>query len=1088
MQGGVITNDEDIIVNNILAKMEEEYDPIIGRLQEDTYKEINKLKDQEKIEKNKKNKKKIEEELNKLYEFKKELQERVKEVEINAKDILEELYNLNPRSQYYQALKKQRFVDQKNKLIHQYSPYGKEGLFKKFDTFNEMSSDTWMIIMNYTYRNFMYRAQQFIYGKNSNIRDANVQIIYLAVKVHDELSNEPDYRKIPINELREMDENENAEHDENENRDLKTFIRYTETQPLPKTVKEIEEMDFNFPTENSGYYVLIIGFKFIFATKKDANFNKTTLKNLKAFSPTNNLKYHKETFVSTTNNKLCLAETYYYITKKIELKNIRNKLKHSDELKKLINNEDDIIKESLKNGELIKSLKLLTKKDNTEINVIFYNSNNPVLNFKNGIMTKIEFNNELNDKLIMLYCKKDQHIAPAKFNKNLIKKFENKKIKKFILRPKKIKSDPKELGGILGYDIETYLYVDGNAIPYCATIYGELNKKEIKIIFYGLDCIKQLVDYIISISTKMNNKKSRQKDKIKQIYIYGYNNNKFDNLFIWDHLFKDEPNLKTIIAGQSIKHIKYNNILIFDMCAFYSGGLSKVALNFGINARKGTFPHNFPKENNLNYIGEIPKLEYWESKEDMDKYIKENGTQFNMEEYTKKYCLLDSEIVYKIAKKHLEFCSGLINNKKYNIRNCFTSAKLSLSLFQQLFLDCNLYQSPDKIYEKELKSYIGGRTEIFKKYFKSSEDNKYINVYDANSQHPNSMTQEMPYQYIKIMKYNNKKIKKEDIIKHNLYNAKSIYNGTNKYYIPNLPTKLPNKEIIALKNTEYDYYWGCELIEAINNDCEIYTNEEIFYSSKPIFKIYIQYLYKKRLEAKKKGNIAEADFYKMCMVSLYGKFGQKTFDNSKIINCPEEMFDLLEGNLSNLKYHEELNNGLFLIKYKNNKPKNNGIGSLVRFSSYISALSRCSLSEIMRDVGHENIYYCDTDCIHTDKKPSDEFIDNCKLGKFKLEKSNIIEAIYIAKKNYMLKTKKDIEKKISGIKNKQVDEKDYGDLKDGVKDFITKSKKLFFKSLNGVIIKNIAHHIEVKYNKRIWNNNDSFAFTNLNEYQDMNKK
>ena len=39
------------------------------------------------------------------------------------------------------------------------------------------------------------------------------------------------------------------------------------------------------------------------------------------------------------------------------------------------------------------------------------------------------------------------------------------------------------------------------------------------------------------------------------------------------------------------------------------------------------------------------------------------------------------------------------------------------------------------------------------------------------------------------------------------------------------------------------------------------------------------------------------------------------------------------------------------------------IGTLVRFSSYITAIGRIRLSEAVRKVGEENIYYMDTDSI-----------------------------------------------------------------------------------------------------------------------------
>ena len=50
-------------------------------------------------------------------------------------------------------------------------------------------------------------------------------------------------------------------------------------------------------------------------------------------------------------------------------------------------------------------------------------------------------------------------------------------------------------------------------------------------------------------------------------------------------------------------------------------------------------------------------------------------------------------------------------------------------MFQQIFLEKSLYQSPDNIISKEKLAYKGGRTEVFKKEFKSnSNKNKNISV------------------------------------------------------------------------------------------------------------------------------------------------------------------------------------------------------------------------------------------------------------------------------------------------------------------------------------------------------------------------
>lgn len=55
---------------------------------------------------------------------------------------------------------------------------------------------------------------------------------------------------------------------------------------------------------------------------------------------------------------------------------------------------------------------------------------------------------------------------------------------------------------------------------------------------------------------------------------------------------------------------------------------------------------------------------------------------------------------------------------------------------------------------------------------------------------------------------------------------------------------------------------------------------------------------------------------------------------------------------------------MLLIKYKSFDEEQNNIGNLIRFSSYITSCGRTTLSQGMRKVGFENVYYCDTDSIY----------------------------------------------------------------------------------------------------------------------------
>ena len=223
-------------------------------------------------------------------------------------------------------------------------------------------------------------------------------------------------------------------------------------------------------------------------------------------------------------------------------------------------------------------------------------------------------------------------------------------------------------------------------------------------------------------------------------------------------------------------------------------------------------------------------------------------------------------------------------------------------------------------------------------------------------------------------------------------------------------------------------------------------------------------------------------FYKLLLNSLYGKFGQKTFTSTEIVNNSQEMYNNL-GQFDRLINFEVVNNKI-IMEYET-KGDDKNVGKLIRFSSYISALSRCNLSEVMRDIGHENIYYCDTDSIFTSKKPSDKYIDNNILGKWKEEtKTPINRALFLAPKTYYYNCDDNInDMKAKGIKAKELSYNDYNNVLKGEIMKISQENNMFFRSYEGVKINITNRDIRPIYNKRIWNGNNSTSFKNVEEWR-----
>ena len=93
--------------------------------------------------------------------------------------------------------------------------------------------------------------------------------------------------------------------------------------------------------------------------------------------------------------------------------------------------------------------------------------------------------------------------------------------------------------------------------------------------------------------------KTHQKSAIQKYMIYGFNNSRFDNLFIFEELKRRNPSLDYIITDNAIKSITYFNITILDVSLYYAGSLSSVSESFKLKISKGVFPYKFPNKDNL---------------------------------------------------------------------------------------------------------------------------------------------------------------------------------------------------------------------------------------------------------------------------------------------------------------------------------------------------------------------------------------------------------------------------------------------------------------------------------------------------------
>lgn len=361
------------------------------------------------------------------------------------------------------------------------------------------------------------------------------------------------------------------------------------------------------------------------------------------------------------------------------------------------------------------------------------------------------------------------------------------------------------------------------------------------------------------------------------------------------------------------------------------------------------------------------------------------------------HCRRDVEILLAIWQKYVKFIqSEDIGGFQKTI------ASQSMGSYRHRFMDHKIYiHNSDHVIKLERESYHGGRSECFK--LGSFEGGDYYNL-DVNSMYPSVMYDN---QYpTKLIRYGNG-LRVSDLRKlikycHVIAKVKLVSNV-------NIYPAIIGKRLLFPVGSFITTLTTPELVMALN----LYHIKEIYdyaiYEKAHIFKGFVDYFYNKRKEAKASGNDVLNLFFRLILNSLYGKFGQKGYDTKLIGDCDLSAFGVED-------YYNTEDERWYKLIYLNGKiyqvgEEGESFNSFVAISSHITAYSRMRLYHYMQLAGHENIYYCDTDSIFTNKQGYlnlKEYIHKDFLGYLSIKdkaKSMIIKGVkdYIFGSNTKIK-------------------------------------------------------------------------------------
>ena len=663
-----------------------------------------------------------------------------------------------------------------------------------------------------------------------------------------------------------------------------------------------------------------------------------------------------------------------------------------------------------------------------------------------------------------------------KFGKKIQKKFFNVETLK-TKQKKNILCEDWNRQNIWGWDCETILNEDSNYYVRCLCVYNGFSNE--KYDFFGNNCLADFFKWLKNLLDVSKNKK---------IYFYSFNGARFDNILIFTsmlYFFMGEVQFVGTPINIKIMSIK-NQIFFYDLRLILTrGSLNKLSLEILGEKKIDDF-------NIMDYVRDIIKFDQTKNK-------------------IIEYCFKDCELVWKLVNNLLDFLKDLFKKLKLEINeekfNPFqpTISLLTLNVWKYLgdwngkINGCKSIEE----YEKIKESYKGGMCLPIKKRFISTKPNEFLYHYDINSSYPYIMqTCEMPISIKKYEIFNKGK-------KLNLYNELNLYEVhfefNSNVLIPYIPIRIESGLLYPLSNYKEDktYVWGhtLSLGTKFNHFKKITVYSQFEFYTNKIFQSYIDILWKEREKAKEEKKDVHSMWLKIFMNSLYGKFGQKQFEQIHILHASKIQEFLLQfdyeksNNILEIKktkilkniniYAEDVPGEPFFMIKSHEDNRLDFIGSLNFISSYIASHARLNLVKGLIDVGFENIFYFDTDSIFTNK-PLRSFLIGDSLGKWKIEEDNIIEAYFLAPKVYSYRTKNGKEDlHCKGIPLNYLNWNDFVEMYENK--FFLYEKLGFLSHTNNQIklIENIQKKIEIRDKKRKYDlqKNISKPFENYKEYK-----
>ena len=339
----------------------------------------------------------------------------------------------------------------------------------------------------------------------------------------------------------------------------------------------------------------------------------------------------------------------------------------------------------------------------------------------------------------------------------------------------------------------------------------------------------------------------------------------------------------------------------------------------------------------------------------------------------KVYCRRDVEIELENFKLFIKF---LEVNKV--ARLCYTRGSTAMAAFLLNHYTVKIYIHNNKQAIKlERDSYKGGRVECF--YIGELNNANYY-MLDVNSLYPFVMRNNLyPVKYKKIRHGVSLKTFRRYLDIDGVTAQVLIETDEPVYAVRRGRCIFPvGRFWTVLTTPELKYALAKGHIKQVG-DCVIYEQDSIF-------KSYVDKFYALRQEFKLAGVAEYEELCKKMLNSLYGKFGQKGEDWTKIGDCPDEpdreelVFNMNGKRVTKLRY---LLGQLFSMT-----SVGECFDSFPAIAAHVTGYARIYLWSLMQQAGWGNYFYCDTDSLIVNEVGLcnlKKLMDTAKLGYLKKE-------------------------------------------------------------------------------------------------------